>query len=134
MEAVVGSVTIDVIDDGEVTLKINPATEIEDTLAVGDFVKVKYNSGLVAKKIELKLDELTFEGTIASFSDTELVLEDGTTFVIDGTEIEGTLIIGTEVKVDARPVGGLLIADEIEVEGGRVRRKGMRAEMRGLRR
>ena len=48
MEAGTGTVTIDAIDDGEVTLDVNPDTEIEDPIAVGDFVKAKYNHSAVA--------------------------------------------------------------------------------------
>ncbi|MCH8088024.1 MAG: hypothetical protein IIC81_09275, partial [Chloroflexi bacterium] len=114
----VGTITIDSIDDGEVTLKITPATKIEDPIAVGDFVKAKYNPGLVAKKIELEPDELDFHGVIESFSETSLTL-DGQTFVIDAdTEIEGELAVGAEAWVEARPSSGSLIALEIEVEEG----------------
>lgn len=112
-----GTITIDSLDDGEVTLDVTPATRIEDPIVVGDFVEVKYNLDLEAAKIELESDKLEFEGTIASFSAAELVLEDGTTFVMDGeTEIEGALAVGAEVEVEARPMGGSLVALEVEVE------------------
>ena len=112
-----GTITIDSLDDGEVTLDVTPTTRIEDPIVVGDFVEVKYNLDLEAAKIELESDMLKFEGTIASFSATELVLEDGTTFVMDGeTEINGVLAVGAEVEVDAQPMGGFFLAIKIEVE------------------
>ena len=112
-----GTITIDSLDDGEVTIDVTPATRIEDPIVVGDFVEVKYNLDLEAAKIELESDKLEFEGTIARFSAAELVLEDGTTFVMDGeTEIEGALAVGAEVEVEARPMGGSLVALEVEVE------------------
>jgi len=58
-----GTVTIDSLDDGEVTLGVTPATRIEDPVAVGDFVEAKYNLNLVAAKIELESHKLKFEGT-----------------------------------------------------------------------
>ena len=58
------SVTIEAIDGGEVTLTITEATQIEDAVAVGDFVKVKYNLDMVAKKLELSSDKLEFEGAV----------------------------------------------------------------------
>ncbi len=112
-----GTITIDSIDDGEVTLRITGATEIEDPIAVEDFVKAKYNPGLVAKKIEIEDGEFSFRGTIVSFTSTELVLDEQTFLINLGTEAKDPLVVGAEAKVDARPVGGSLIAVEIEVEG-----------------
>ena len=112
------SVTVDSIDDGELTLEITEATEIEDTIAVGDFVKVKYNLDLVAKKIELRSDKLEFEGAVATSTPSLLVLEDGTSFAIDdGTEIEGDLVPEAYVEVKARPGSGAFYALKIKVEG-----------------
>jgi len=108
---------------GGTTYVINDATKIDGTLYVGAEVKVKavtYDSTLYALKI--KVSELEFEGIVASFSDTELILEDGTTYVInDDTRIKGTLTIGAEVEVEAIVSNGDFIATEIEVgeyEGG----------------
>ncbi len=113
-----GTVTIDSIDDGGVTLDISGGTQIKAPIAVGDFVKARYNLDLEAQKIEIESDKLTFEGMIDSFTLDLLVLDDGTTFVIDGgTEVEGSLVAGAEAKVKARPVGGSLLALEIEVKG-----------------
>lgn len=50
-------------------------------------------------------------GIVASFSSTQLVFEDGTTFVIDeNTDVETTLSIGLEVEVDSTTSGGVLTA------------------------
>ena len=52
---------------------------------------------------------------MASFSSTELVFEDGTTFVIDeNTDVETTLSIGLEVEVDATTSGGVLTATGVD--------------------
>ena len=60
--------------------------------------------------------KLKFEGTVASFNSTELVLEDSTSLVINqDTEISGTLSIGVEVRVEATMSGGKLIATKIDV-------------------
>lgn len=54
-------------------------------------------------------------GIVASFSSTELVFEDGTTFVIDeNTDVETTLSIGLEVEVDATTSGGVLTATGVD--------------------
>lgn len=111
------SVTIDDIDDGEVTLTITEATEIEDPIAVGDFVKAKYNLEDVAKEIEIRSDKIEFEGTVATSTPTLLVLEDGASFVInDDTEMEGDPVTGDMVAIDAAPDGGVFVAVEIKVE------------------
>ena len=117
------SVTIDDMDDGEVTLEITEATEIEDHIAVGDFVKAKYDLALLeAVEIELESDELTFRGKIQSVGPTELRLEDGTSFdLTHDPEIEGHLVEGAQAKVDALPVDGSFVAVEIKVEGDRGR-------------
>ena len=50
-------------------------------------------------------------GIVASFSSTQLVFEDGTTFVIDeNTDVETTLSIGLEVEVESTTSGGVLTA------------------------
>ena len=60
-------------------------------------------------------DELEFTGVVASLSDTELVLEDGTTFVIDDdTEFETSVRVGMEVEVEAVKSDGKLTAIEID--------------------
>jgi len=62
-------------------------------------------------------EESKFEGTVASFSDTELVLADGTSFVIgDETEIEGTLLVDLKVRVEATASEEGLVAIEIDVK------------------
>ena len=60
--------------------------------------------------------KLKFEGLVASFTSTELVLEEGTTLVINqDTEIDDTLSIGVEVRVEAIVSGDPLIATKIDV-------------------
>ena len=116
LDSGIGTVTIRSIDDGEVTLDITAATEIQDPIEVGDFVKAKYNLDELAVLIKLEQDQLTFEGTIDSFSDTELVL-DGRTFVIETeTDTEGALVVGAEATIDALPVRGSFVARYIKVE------------------
>ncbi len=128
----VGSVTIDSLDDGEVILTIIPATEIEDPIEVGDFVKAKYNPGLVAKKIEIEDGKLKFKGTIESFTSTELVL-DGQTFVINlGTEIKDHMVVGAEASVKALPVGGSFVALEIKVQGVEAEYEAGEFEFKGI--
>ncbi len=61
-------------------------------------------------------DELEFIGIVDSFTETELVLEDGTTFVInDDTEMEASLRLGMEVEVDAIESDGKLTAIVIDI-------------------
>ena len=66
-------------------------------------------------------EELELHGVVASLSSGALVLEDGTSFVIDGhTKIEDTLhageeSVGEKVKVEAvKSHGGILMAEKIE--------------------
>ncbi|MBI2856617.1 MAG: hypothetical protein HYX93_07210 [Chloroflexi bacterium] len=119
LEDGVGTVTIDSVHDGDVTLDVTSDTQLEDPISEGDFVQAKYNRDKVAREIELESDELTFQGTVTSFSDTELTLRSGTTFAInEETEVEGTLSEDARVKVDALPLGGQLVAQEIKVLRG----------------
>ena len=105
-----GTVTIDDIDDGEVTLIITEATEIDVPVSVGDFVKAKYDVDQEAAEIELEDDEMAFRGRITGFSDSSLEL-DKLTFVIDAeTEISCTLPVGAAPKVQAIPLNGTFIA------------------------
>ena len=61
-------------------------------------------------------NKLKFEGPVASFTSTELVLEDGTSLVVNqDTEINGTLSIGVEVRVEVTVSGSALIATRIDV-------------------
>ena len=61
--------------------------------------------------------DLDFEGIIASFSDTQIELEDGTIILIDeDTEIDGTLEIGAEVQgTTITTEEGAIVGVEIEV-------------------
>ena len=116
----VGTTTIETVDGDEVTLSIVPATDIEEIIVVGDFVKAKYNLELQVKKIEIETGELTLRGTVAGFSTSTLELTDGTTFIIDEfTDIEGDLAVAVDVEVDAVPEDGSLTALEIKVKGKR---------------
>ncbi len=59
--------------------------------------------------------ELEIVGVVKSFSDTEIVLEDGTTFAVnDETEFEATLRVGLKVEIEAERIGGELIALEVD--------------------
>ena len=63
-------------------------------------------------------EELSYKGTVVSFTGTTLVLMvDGTevSFAIDNAEIDGTLAEDAEVEVRAVGSGSTLTADEIEV-------------------
>lgn len=63
-------------------------------------------------------EKVKYEGTIASFTDTTLVLDDGTTLTInDDTRIKGTLALGAEVEVKGVEIDENLIALKIEVKG-----------------
>ena len=55
----VGTATIATVDGDELAFSIVGATDIEDTIVVGDFVKAKFNLDLQAKSIEIERDELT---------------------------------------------------------------------------
>ena len=115
----VGTTTVTTVNGDEVALSLVPATEIEDTIVVGDFVKAKYNLDLQAKSIEIDSDELTLKGTVATFTSSTLELADGTRLIIDEfTDIDGDLAVDIDVKVDAVPEDGSLTALEIKVEGG----------------
>ena len=108
--------------DGFGPILITPETDVEGTLSVGVEVdvEIKMTDGdLIATEIDVEDDdERRHEGAVASFSATELVLEDGTTFVVNaGTDIDGTLTVGAEVEVEAIAAGGgRLIAREIKVK------------------
>ena len=74
---------------------------------------------LIATEIKVEEDDLEFQGIVASFSATQLVLEEfATPFLIDEgiTEIDGILFAGAEVEVEAVILGGVLTATEIKVE------------------
>jgi len=108
--------------DGFGPILITPETDVEGTLSVGVEVdvEIKMTDGdLIATDIDVEDgDARRHEGTVASFSATELILEDGTTFVVNaGTDIDGTLSVGAEVEVEAIAAGvGRLIAREIKVK------------------
>jgi hypothetical protein len=64
--------------------------------------------------------ELKFEGTVASFSSTTLVVvgdEDELTFDITGVEIEGTLAQDVEVEIEAEDSPDGLVATTVTVKG-----------------
>jgi len=64
-------------------------------------------------------DALVFEGVVASVSDTELVLEDDSVFVInDGTEIGDGVEIGVAVEVTYELSGDDFVALEINLDEG----------------
>ena len=55
--------------------------------------------------------------TVASFSATEMVVEDGIRFVLNAdTEIDGTLEAGVEVEVEALKSDDTLTARKINVK------------------
>ncbi len=111
-----GIIDIGLIDDSEISLVIVEKTKITDPVEVGDFVEVRYNLALVAKSIDLASDELTFKGTIATLSETDLVFEDGTSFVInEGTDVDDPLSSGDKVTVEALPTEGQLVALEVKL-------------------
>ena len=122
-----GSIDIGLIDDREISLIIVEKTKITDPVEVGDFVEVRYNLALVAKSIDLASDVLTFEGTIATLSETDLVFEDGTSFVInEDTDVDDPLSSGDKVTVEALPTEGQLVALEVKLtddEKGKSRKK-----------
>ena len=111
-----GIIDIGLIDDSDISLVIVEKTKITDPVEVGDFVEVRYNLALVAKSIDLASDELTFKGTIATLSETDLVFEDGTSFVInEGTDVDDPLSSGDKVTVEALPTEGQLVALEVKL-------------------
>jgi len=62
-------------------------------------------------------DTLEFEGVVASISDTELVLEDDSTFVLnDDTEIEDGVEVGSEVEVTYEVDGDDFVALEVKLD------------------
>ena len=128
------STTLTLIE-GDITFVIDGKTRIKGTLSVDARVEVKAEvsarGALVATRIKVEREEKDekdrgekgkgrkFEGTVASFSSTTLVLVQGDReFVItDDTEIKGTLSERARVKVEAVRPNGDLIATEIEVRG-----------------
>lgn len=62
-------------------------------------------------------DELEFTGIVKSLSNAELVLKDGTAFIINGdTDFDGKIRVGTRVEVKAKRSRGKLIALEVETD------------------
>ena len=123
LEGGTGTVTIDDIDYGEVILIVNEATEIDPSVAVGDFVKAKYNVDREAAEIELDPKEITFKGRITGFSEASLELDDITFVLNTDTEINGTLVVGAAAKVEALPLQGTFLALEINVTNEREKKE-----------
>ena len=61
--------------------------------------------------------EKEFHGVVQSFTDTELVLDNGTIVTInENTRIETTLSVGAELEVEGFESNGKVIASEIEAD------------------
>lgn len=127
-----------VVDDK--TVKVDPKTEIEAAIGVGDQVKVEallqMDGSYLAREIELahtiKMTpgvtktpkpsqtpgvhkELEFSGKVISISADQWVIGDKTVLVDARTEIEGSPVVGDLVKVEAELLAsGSWRAEEIE--------------------
>lgn len=115
-----GDITSIAIDDQEIL--VDEYTEIESTLAIGDFVEVEYalqdDGSLLAVEIEVDEDEeeLELKGTIEDLTDTSVTISGQTFLITEDTEVEGALALGVVVEVEYTDIAGSLIALEIEVE------------------
>ncbi len=110
------SITIHTPDGDDVILKISSATKIKGPIEVGAFVEAKYSLARVAAEVEIEDDEVTFKGMVASATTTALALEGGPTFTLtDATRVEGELVVGASVKVDAQPANGTFVAIGVRV-------------------
>jgi hypothetical protein len=137
-----------VVIDGK-TIVVDSNTQIEGTLTPGTLIEIKAkiqdDGSILALKIEAQGLEDTdissededdddyqdtedmdsenssteLKGTITGLTSTSVVVG-GKTFVINGdTEIEGNLVVGASVEVEAvTQSNGSLLAVEIEVEDG----------------
>ena len=148
LTGVVGSVDRDasghivrVVVDGR-TIEVQALTRVKGLVDVGIEVHVQgavIGDTLVARTIEGG-DEgrggqgrapgqdgrggLEFRGIVAAITSdattTILVLEDGSSFLVQaGTEIEGELAVGTQVRVRAEFIDGVSVATGVRVEGPR---------------
>ena len=113
--------TDDTIIVGELALGV--FVEVQGTIEEGDIVatdvevtEARDEKGRKGK--DKHGSDLEFEGTIASLSETQIVLNDGTIILIDDeTEVEGTLEVGAQVEVDANiSEEGTLVGVKIEVQ------------------
>ena len=126
----VDNVIAGLVLDG-VAISVEPLTRFRGHLEQEVYVKVKgvvIGDVLVATKVKVRKAEegeqdektrggIRFEGVVASATSTSLVLEDGTSFILDeSTVIDGTLSVDAKVKVEAKPTDAGLLATEVVVK------------------
>lgn len=88
------------------TVAVDASTEIKGNIQVGDRVKVKaqtQNDGtLLAREIELYYDKVKFTGIVESIGGDSWVIGGYTVAVDANTQIDGGIVVGDLVKVEAR--------------------------------
>lgn len=131
-----GTVTVlatdSIVVDAETTILIDSNTKVEGSLTTGSVVEIKArvleDGKLLATKIEASSetdvdedngneDYLELKGTINDLTDDSFDIGDNTIFIGDSTKIEGQLVEGATIEVEAiTQDNGSLLAVEIEVE------------------
>ena len=116
---------VDSFSDTQMVLKngrsfiITSDTEISGPISSGLYVEVSAADSagiLTATRIEAVFD-YDGEGTVVSLTDSQAVLNDGGSFIINGdTEIEGPLAEGEVVEVSAMWSNASYLAKSIEVD------------------
>ncbi len=112
---------------GAMTFRATAATEIEDGLEVGDFVKVharqQGDGSLWAREIEREEEqrreggEVEFSGTLEAMGADGWTIDGMTVHVTTQTEIEDGVEVGDFVEVHAHvEAGGSLVAREIKLD------------------
>jgi phenylpyruvate tautomerase PptA (4-oxalocrotonate tautomerase family) len=126
----VESIAVDSWTVGGTPLAITPQTEVKDAIVVGDLVKVEATTGtdgaLTATEIRLAGSEEDDSGKLEFTGLVEEIAAD--TWMVDGkalaittrTEINGSIIVGDLVKVEATTgTDGALTALEITLAGAK---------------
>lgn len=120
-----------------VTIRYDTDTELEDItggLSDGLYVEVKgryqNDSSVLAEEIEAEDEdrsgledasgEVSLQGIITSFTSVNEFSVSGIAVELDGTQVDASILaqltLGLEVEVKGEIQGGILLADEIEIE------------------
>lgn len=120
---VVESIGTDAWVVGGQTFQVNAATRIENGLAVGTKVRVRFtmmNDSMLATRIEVdksgRGNQQEFRGTIESIGTDAWIIDERTFLVNEDTELEDGLAVGIKAKVKFIMMDGSIKAIRIRVD------------------